>query len=176
MPRAGTFREDGPKLPVEFSRVAVDGRVTLVVDPTAQAVPTYWVPLDVQSHTEAVLELGVREKIASAMRSRWIGRQAVDDRSLDAGDVDLVVRETIAAWLVDQPLDAVVWTALPPRGPDGDLERPQFDRLLSHLKSLEGAARARAEEYIRRTPRLVRTRHRKRFEEILGWVPTVGGL
>ena len=93
----------------------------------------------------------------------------------DAGDVDLVVREMIAAWLVDQPLDAVVWTALPSRGPDGDLERPHFDRVLSHLKSLEGAARARAEEYIRRTPRLVRTHHRMCFEEILGWVPTEGG-
>jgi hypothetical protein len=175
LPSAGAFREDGPKLPVEFSRVALDGRVTLVVDPTAQVVPTYWVPLDVQSHAEAVEELGVREKIASAMRSTWIGLQVVDDRSSDAGDVDRGVRETIAAWLVDQPLDAVVWTALPSRGPDGDLERPQFDRLLSHLKSLEGAARARAEEYIRRTPRLVRTHHRMRFEEILGWVPTDGG-
>jgi hypothetical protein len=175
LPRAGAFRDDGPKLPVEFSRVALDGRVTLVVDPTAQAVPTYWVPLDVQSPAEAVEVLGVREKIASAMRSKWIGLQVVDDRSLDAGDVDLVVREMIAAWLVDQPLDAVVWTALPSRGPDGDLERPQFDRVLSHLKSLEGAARARAEEYIRRTPRLVRTHHRMCFEEILGWVPTDGG-
>lgn len=175
LPRSGAFREDGPKLPVEFSRVALDGRVTLVVDPTARAVPTYWVPLEVDSLVEAVAELAFREKIASAMRPRWIGRQARRDRALDNGEVDLGVRETISAWLEAQALDAVVWTALPPRGPDGSLERPHFDRLLSHLKSLEGAARARAEEYIRRTPRSVRTCHRMRFEELLGWVPTNGG-
>ena len=94
---------------------------------------------------------------------------------LDAGDVDPAIRRAIATWLGNQALDAVVWTALPSRGPRGEAERPAFDCLLSHLKSLKGAARARAEEYIRRTPGSVRTRHRMRFEEILGWIPMDGG-
>ncbi len=162
-------------LPIEFSRVALDGRVTLVIDPTAREIQTYWVRLAVGSAEEAVEELGAREKVASSDRSKWIGLQTESDPRHDAGDVDPAVRRTIAAWLGNQALDAVVWTALPSRGPGGEAGRPAFDCLLSHLKSLKGAARARAEEYIRRTPGSVRTRHRMRFEEILGWIPTDGG-
>ncbi len=87
------------------------------------------------------------------------------------GQTDASVRGSIAAWLVDLALDAVVWTALPPRAPDGEAKRPDFDLLLRHLKSLEGEARARAEEYIRRTPGSSETANRSRFEELLGWVP-----
>ena len=174
LPRAGAFRTDGPQLPIEFSRVALDGRVTLVIDPTAREVQTRWVPLAVQSLDEAVAELGVREKIPSESWPRWVGRVVGHDRSLDQGDTDRAVRRVIAGWLENQELDAVVWTALPSRGPDGETDRPHFDRLLDHLRSLDGEARARAEEYIRRTPRSIGTAYRKRFEELLGWVSKDG--
>lgn len=172
LPRAGAFRDDGPRLPIEFSRVAQDGRVTLVIDPTAREIQTHWVPLAVRSLEEAVAELGVREKIAAEMQPTWVGRH---DRTQGLAEADQTVLGTIAAWLENQALDAVVWTALPPRGPDGEAERPHFDRLLSHLKSLEGEARARAEEYIRRTPGSIRTAYRMQFEELLDWIPTDGG-
>ena len=172
--RTGAFRDDGPKLPIEFSRVALDGRVTLVIDPTARKIQTYWVPLAARKLEEAVAELGVREKIATSMWSRWVGRQNRFDRTQIPVDADPSVREAIAAWLEDQELDAVVWTALPSRGPDGEEKRPHFDCLLAHLKSLEGEARVRAEEYIRRTPALIRTAYRIRFEELLGWISTDG--
>ncbi len=174
LPRAGAFRNDGPWLPIEFSRVALDGRVTLVIDSTARSIQTLWVPLAARSLEEAIAALGVREKIASEMRPRWVGRQRRQDLMRGLGDADPTVRRTIAAWLEDRALDAVVWSALPPGGPDGEAKCPHFDRLLSHLISLEGEARVRAEEYIRRTPRSIRTVYRQRFEEFLGWVPTDG--
>ena len=74
MPRAGVFRDDGPWLPTEFSGVALDGRVTLIIDPAARKVRTHWVPLAVESLEEAVAELGIREKIAPEMRPVWVGR------------------------------------------------------------------------------------------------------
>ena len=177
LPKAGGFREDGPRLPIEFSRVSLDGRVTLVIDPAARAIQTLWVPLAARSLEEAVVELGVREKIAPAMRTKWVGRLKANDPTAAGGDGDTdgSHRAVIAAWLEDQSLDAVVWTALPSRGPDGEAKRPHFDLLLEHLKSLDGEARARAEEYIRRTPGTIRTAYRSRFEEVLGWVPADGG-
>jgi len=155
--------------------VALDGRVTLVIDPMAREVQTHWVRLAVPSLEEAVAELAIREKIPADMRSRWVGRLIERDRTPDPANTNTSVRRTIAAWLDRQPLDAVVWTALPSRGPDGDEARPDFDRLLGHLKSLDGEARDRAEEYIRRTPDSIGTAHRKRFEELLGWVSTEEG-
>jgi hypothetical protein len=171
LPRAGDFKHDGPPLPIEFSRVSLDGRVTLVIDPTAREVQTYWVPLAVDSLSEAVEALGRREKISRELHPRWVGLQTRSDRSLDAGETDAATRERVASWLGSQALDAVVWTALPSRGPQGESIRPKFEILLDHLESLEGEARSRAEEYIRRTPLGVRTSHRQRFEEILGWIP-----
>ena len=174
LPMAGEFRGDGPRLPIEFSRVSLDGRVTLVIDPAAREIQTLWVPLAARNLEEAVTELGIREKIAPAMRSQWVGRLSVHDSVSGLGDGRETLREAIAAWLEDQALDAVVWTALPLRAPDGEAKRPHFDHLLDHLKSLDEEARTRAEEYIRRAPGTVQTAYRSRFEEILGWLPANG--
>jgi len=171
LPRTGDFRIDGPLIPIEFSRVSLDGRVTLIIDSKARELQTYWVRLDAGSMEGATRALGIREKIAPDMWSRWVGAQAAHDRTLDSGEADSATRASVSAWLEEQALDAVVWTALPPRGPAGEDARPNFEQLLEHLESLEGEARTRAEEYIRRTPSRVRTEHRRRFEEILGWAP-----
>lgn len=175
LPRAGGFQTDGPKLPIEFSRVALDGRVTLVIDPMAREVRTHWVRLAVESLEEAVAELGMREKIAPVMWSRWVGRQLRRDPMQGMGIADPGVRRVIADWLEERALDAVVWTSLPSRGAAGGAKRPNCDQLVHHLKSLEGAARDRAEEYIRRAPESIRTAYRMQFEERLGWIPRRGG-
>jgi hypothetical protein len=143
--------------------------VTLVIDPRAEGIQTYVTLLSVSTLEEAVEQLGVREKIAPPRRSEWVGLQTRDRPDRNRGDTGSGVRESIADWLGGQPLDAVVWTALPARGPSGDFERPELDVLLTHLESLTGSARARAEEYIRRAPQTVRTPYRRRFEEVFGW-------
>ena len=166
--RAGVFRADGPRLPIEFSRVALDGRVTLVLDPFAEVIQTYWVLLAVNSLDDAVRDLGVREKITPEKWSSWIGLLSSGDRVENGESANSGFRRPIADWLALQELDAVVWTALPPRMPDGEARHPNCEVLLAHLKSLEGEARRRAEEYIRRAPAAVRTLNRARFESELG--------
>jgi hypothetical protein len=168
LPTSGCFRADGPRLPIEFSRVALDGRVTLVIDPDAASIQTYWVRLDVNSVEEAVAGLGVREKIAPEKWSDWIGSlESVDPREI-AESTGVGVRRMISDWRVHQGLDAVVWTALPPRTPAGELVRPNCEDLVVHLQLLDGEARRRAEEYIRRAPAAVQTLNRSRFELELG--------
>lgn len=175
LPLAGPFVHAGPMLPIEFSRVSLDGRVTLVVDPLAAPVRTWWAPLAVDSLDSAVAELARREGVARERIGDWIG---VEGRAgpdvpgtarIRSGRAPLEIRAAIADWLGQQPLDAVLWTALPARGPDGLFERPAVEALLAHLASLEGAARARAEQYIRRAPAPLRTPNRLRFEAELGW-------
>jgi hypothetical protein len=175
LPLAEPFRSNGPSLPIEFSRVALDGRVTLVIDPAALGTQTYWAPLAVASLDEAVEGLGLRESIAPEKWSDWIGLESRLDPVVASGRADPLVRERIVDWLCEQSLDAVVWTALPSRRPNGTETRPGVEELLTHLNSLSGEARARAEEYIRRAPHSLRTLHRARFEEDLGWVSAAGG-
>jgi hypothetical protein len=172
LPTAGAFHLDGPRLPIEFSRVASDGRVTLVIDVTADDVATYWVRLAVENVAEAIRALAFREKISAGYEARWIGVQMRhSDGESNGGDGELAIRRTIRNWLGQRNLDAVVWTALPSRQPNGELGHPTLAELLTHLESLEGAAYERAEEYIRRAPHRVRTRNRAEFEARLDWLP-----
>ncbi|MBJ18975.1 MAG: hypothetical protein GY910_06165 [bacterium] len=169
LPMAEGFRAAGPMLPIEFSRVATDGRVTLVIDDSAEPIQTHCVQMDVASLDEAVRELGLREKIAPERIRDWIGVQTRATALQESGGRAEGFHAEIARWLSEQPLDAVVWTALPPRTPDGRLETPSLEALLGHLEGLTGSALSRAEEYIRRAPETVRTPRRRRFEEEFGW-------
>ncbi len=169
LPTAGAFALDGPPLPIEFSRVSLDGRVTLVIDSDARTIPTYSVRLSVDDLDAAVEALGIREKVAPERRRDWIGFQTRGRRGPGGGDTPDAVRDRIADWLEARALDAVVWTALPSRHPDGRLGAPPLASLVAHLQGLEGEALARAEEYVRRAPGAVRTAHRLHFESELGW-------
>ncbi|MFK7895561.1 MAG: hypothetical protein AB8G23_06975 [Myxococcota bacterium] len=167
---AGAFVGGGPRLPIEFSRVAMDGRVTLVIDDRAQStVETYWCPLSSATLEEAIHELALREKISEHRESEWIGAQLRDDRSRDAGEASASTRACVAEWLSGSDLDGLVWTALPSRDPDGVYVRPNGAQLLAHLRGLSGIALARAEEYIRRAPSAVVSENRSLFERELGW-------
>lgn len=170
---AGPFRSDGPRLSIEFSRISLDGRVTLVIDPQAPTIQTYWTPLAVPSLDSAIRELGIREKIAASRWSDWIGVQTRGRSEQDSGQADSATRQAVAAWMAERPVDAVIWTALPGRGPSGEEGFPSVETLVDHLVSLTGSALARAEEYIRRAPEATRTPRRNRFESEFGWTPTV---
>jgi hypothetical protein len=180
LPHESPFREDGFPLPIEFSRVSLDGRVTLVIDESAAVLQTLWVPLSVSTLEEAVTRLGEREKVAPERRAEWIGRyqkgsprkgSAGTDAAAPLADAASALFDGLDEWLAARGLDAVVWTALPARTPGGRLHDPGLDALLEHLASLRGEARERAEEYIRRTPIGIRTKRREVFERVLGWVP-----
>lgn len=172
LPLAGPFEREGPSLPIEFSRVALDGRVTLVIDPRAETTRSWWAPLAVDSLAAGVEALAQREGVGPERIGDWIGVEARGGAG--AGLCPESVRAEIADWLAAKPLDAVVWTALPARRPDGRFERPGWSELVEHLEGLEGTARERAEQYIRRAPEPLRTPNRLRFEAIFGWSPRTG--
>lgn len=171
LPLAAPFEQEGPRLPIEFSRVALDGRVTLVIDPRAATTRSWWAPLAVDSLGAGVEALALREGVGPERIGDWIGIQTRAGVGACSGQCPESVRAEIAAWLAAKRLDAVVWTALPARRPDGRLQRPEWSELVDHLERLEGTARERAEQYIRRAPEPLRTPNRLRFEAIFGWSP-----
>ena len=174
LPLAAAFEQGDPLLPIEFSRVALDGRVTLVIDAQAKSSPTWWAVLAVDSLAEGVAQLARREGVAPERIGDWIGVEARAGFAAGVGQSPGAVRAAIAEWLGSKPLDAVLWTALPVRCPDGRFERPHWTDLVDHLEGLEGTARERAEQYIRRAPERLRTPNRLRFEAVLGWSPGGG--
>ncbi len=176
LPMEGGFQSGGPRLPIEFSRVAMDGRVTLVIDPAAEPIETYWTRLAADKIESAVEGLGRREKIAPARFGEWVGVEVAADPGASRGDALAGTRRAIRSWLATAPLDAVVWTALPSRRPDGVFAQPGVQDLMLHLRGLEGESLERAEEYIRRAPPAVDTVRRRLFEAEFGWTPLQGRL
>jgi len=162
LPVASTWRTDGPLLPVEFARQSNDGRLTLVLTPTAFLAPTLWVPLEVADMNAAVEALRIRE---GRTRRQWIGRWS---GAASEGDS---ITELISEWGQAVGLDGVVWTALPPKFNGEEGRVPTVLEAIDYLDSLKGTTRVWAEEYVRRTPPQVRTRYRITIEERLGWSP-----
>lgn len=179
LPLAAPFVHDGPMLPIEFSRVALDGRVTLVVDALVAPVRTYVAPLAVDSLEAAIEALALREGIAAERMGDWIGVEVragqVSPGKVSSGQATPAVRGAIASWLARRDFEAVLWTALPFRMPDGRFVRPDWTDLIDHLERLDGVPRARAEEYVRRAPAMLRTPNRLRFEAVFGWSPIQTG-
>lgn len=162
LPVSGSWQSDGPFLPIEFARESADRRITLVITPGAPLVRTLWAPLAVDTLSEAIAALAVREGISEANIKRSIGIFSVGE---DHGTLD-----GVSKWAEEKGSVHVVWTALRPKM--GTVFRtPSVAEVLVHLQGLTGNDRIRAEEYVRMAPRQIGTPYRTEIEETLGWTP-----
>lgn len=153
--------EDGPLVPVEFTRRSSNRRMTLVIDPSARPARVLWalmLPTDLQSAKKALKD---REEITATDWLSLIG-------SWEHGDAAPENIPDLPQWADDRGLDAAVWTALKPKF--GNEERsPSIDEVIRHLRELSGTARDHAKEYIERAPRQIDTDYRRQIEAALGW-------
>lgn len=153
--------DDGPFVPVEFTRQSSDGRVTLVIEPTAALVRVLWAVMlstELQAAREA---LRAREGITS---NNWMSRIG----SWQRGEAAPQLIPTLPDWAQAHGLDAVVWTALGPRF-NGQETSPTVDQVIQYLRTLTGAVRDNAERYVRCASRQIDTEYRRRIEAELGW-------
>jgi hypothetical protein len=139
----GDWQTDGPQLPLEFSRVSRDGRLTLVLTPGADPVPTLWCALNYNSGEAAQAALAGREGAGVHAIGLWPGPSPRHG----TGSAE------IAQWSKERGFDAVIWTALGPRfdGVDG-IGPKDADAAAAYLAGLNVEQLARASEYVRRAP------------------------
>lgn len=153
--------KDGPFAPVEFTRQSSDGRITLVIDPTAQPVRLLWahmLPTDLQTARVALRD---REGIPGRGWEPRIASWKPEEPS-PASIPDL------PKWADARGLEAVIWTALGPKFDDQE-ETPSVDQVIGYLRGLTGTRRDNAKRYIERAPRQIDTEYRRRIEAALGW-------
>ncbi len=153
------WHEDGPKLPIEFSRIASDGRLTLVIDPDFDDVQTYWHLMDVNDLDEARVNLKMREGAESIEEIGYVAGEKFQIRE----EVEFLVKR-IKKWLLVKGLDAVIWTDLSPKFEEKTGKPFSESNAIAYLKSLEGEVLFRAKEYIVKTPQQTQTRLRGKFE------------
>jgi len=153
------WHNDGPMLPIEFSRISTDDRVTLIIDQEAQPIRTYWAAMTTNNIDEAVESLRMRE-VAEREEIPFL---------IKNGEPEDNVRSAIHAWLSNKDIDAAVWTGLD-FSAKTDYKRPGITYILDHLHTrLRGPAKRRAEKYIRKAPKQTDTAYRRIIERELGW-------
>lgn len=160
---ASGWHPGGPRLPIEFVRQSDDDpELALALYEGARLMPTYWAWLATPDlHTARAL-LGQREQIRAAYPECVGSIPPLDGAVADP---------RIERWMRTKGIDAVVWTALPAKFDGASGRAPTPEEAVAWLDSLEGAQRAKAEDYVRRTPAHIDTRYRRLFEQRLGWRP-----
>jgi len=161
----GEWRADGPVLPVEFARQSSDGRITLVIAPRCEPVPTLWSLFNTRDLAEARESLLQRERIPRSRARDVIAHQRRGENPIAEPDA------TISAWAAENDLEAAVWTNLPPKFAGTEGRIPTEAEVVAYLQALEGEMRAAAEQYVRRAPRQITTAYRRAIEGTLGWTP-----
>jgi hypothetical protein len=159
LPTLGVWQKGGPVLPIEFSRISSDGRLTLVIDEkNGVPVKTRYVESGSGTLGQAIEDLRKREGTSKSM----IGVASTTINNAKAGS------DSIKAWDADHKWDALIWTGLPSNFED--IKRIPFtvENGLTYLSSLAGEEKAKAREYIDRAPEEVITPLRRAVGE-WGW-------
>src|ERR1700733_11847471 len=109
---ARKFVSNGPLLPIEFCRISADGRLTLAIDESFDALcKAYSAPSALESLDAARDNLCQREGMADARAIGFV--EPASNRQSDlAMESHPQVVATIAAWAESIGYDAAIWTAL----------------------------------------------------------------
>jgi hypothetical protein len=159
------WHNDGPILPIEFSRISNDGRLTLVIDSDGSEIQTLfaisaWPGLD-----EAILDLAVRE----GCNKNKIGLYLKKSDKFIPDNVEF--RKSIKTWMDSNPdIEAVIWTNLPRNFKDKIGVRLTPKNAVNYLNYQTLEIKKIAEQYIRRAPEVVRTPIRNAIEKEFGWI------
>lgn len=159
--------DDGPFVPVEFTRQSKDGRITLVIDKNAEPARVLWARMTLTDLEGAMKALSDREGITAANWKSRIG-------NWETGNPAPKDIASLPAWAQAHGIDAVIWTALGPQyTKKGETkptkERPSIEWVLSYLQDLTGPTRDVVEQYFRCAPQQIDTQYRRRVEAALGW-------
>ncbi|WP_431033565.1 hypothetical protein [Pseudomonas yamanorum] len=74
----------------------------------------------------------------------------------------------VAEWAIARRIDAVIWTALPPRLEDVEGLVPSVDDAIAYLSRLSGDARVHARDYLCQVPEQIDTPYRREIKKKAG--------
>ena len=150
-------------LPIEFSRVSSDGRLTLVIDPTGAEVPTRFALSPRTDISDAVEDLRKREGTIRKYIGFIVAATGKSSRQDFSDQVD--VNGILKNWCLSQQIEACVWTAL--RSNFREELGIDFspDEAVAYLERLGKGTRENALRYIRNAPTEVDTPLRRKISE-----------
>lgn len=164
LPYYGPWKTGGPILPIEFSRVSGNGRLTLVIDRSGPDISTRFALSPRVDISEAIEDLRKREETGK----RFIGFLNVTsgDNSIQDFQHQEDVIDVIKRWCLNHRFNACIWTALPSNFMDQlDFDEFSPENAISYLERLGKTARENALMYIRNAPAEVDTPVRRQVSQ-----------
>ena len=160
------FQPGGPTLPLEFSRISRDGRLTLVIDERSGVeCATYAALSRFGDLNRAIHNLRIREGKPGKEQIGYINLRGRKQRLASQSEA---VGRRFRDWADAAGVDAVIWTGLPSNFSERSTGREPFsaDAALRHLRSLSTAELHLALDYFHRAPVEVQTPLRAAVEVI----------
>lgn len=139
----------GPALPLEFSRISPKRKhgLVVIIDPVfGIPCPTSYIHSKREDVGDAAMDLAERER--APIERIGYARQEAGERECSVTALDGILTD----WLVQESLDACVWTDLPANFEEHVGETFSINRAVKYLKSLEPASLAEAKRYIENAP------------------------
>jgi len=162
----GKWQRGGPVLPIEFARKskstinpAIKNRLTLVIYNESAHIPVCWAVMKEQNMAKALDILRERE-----------GRGEIGSIEMKRGPLTKdSIEQTIYEWGQNiQPaverIDGIIWTAI-----RSNIKTPLENNVIDFLDGLTD--KTEAEDYVRRTPKDIRTPIRDMLEKRYNWYP-----
>ena len=167
LPKVGDWQADGPELPIEFSRISLDKRLTLVIDAiNGNPVRTLHVLSPRASLDDAQKDLRKREGTTNDYIG-WVNN-VKGESSLQAYPEQVNIHGIVVKWCQEHEYSAAVWTALPSNFKAKVSRDFSVETTMAYLAELPMPELERALEYIRRAPANVDTPVRRRAEMWFG--------
>jgi hypothetical protein len=157
----GDWQPGGPTLPIEFSRISGDGRLTLVVDPqNGVPVTTLFARSEFENLNDAIANLRERENNPPTDRIGYVNLLASTERDYSRRHHPTAC-DAIKAWSQANDWQAVIWTALVSNFAEKQNQPFTVAAAVAYVANLSGAVKASAMEYLQRAPAEVDTPVRK---------------
>lgn len=165
LPCEGSWKQGGPVLPLEFTRVKTARPLTLVLDPVNGVdCPTQFVWSSRTNLADAIKDLQEREN-ASPEETGYIDLQqnlsSIQDHPQQI-NVDRIVRQ----WCHKQQIPVAVWTAIPPNFTQELGVEFSVEAGMHYFEQLPESDQDSVTEYIQKTPPEITTPLRQHLETI----------
>ena len=164
LPYNRPWKEGGPSLPLEFSRITQERPLTVVLDPCDGVLCPTRFAFSPRTHlSAAIADLKQRE----GANEEHIGYVDVQHNhsSIQAYPHQIDVEDPIQQWCHQHQIAAAVWTAIPPNFSQCLGMEFSADAAVQYLKSLSLSQQQSTLEYIRNTPAEIDTPLRRRVEQ-----------
>ncbi|NHN26107.1 hypothetical protein FIA58_010505 [Flavobacterium jejuense] len=147
----------GPILPIEFSRISRNGRLTLVICKDGSDVQTLY-SFSAEKNIDSALK-NLKKREGTTLKN--IGYYIKSSEQFFPSDFEF--KQNVLDWISENDIDAVIWTNLNENWKDKTQNR------LEYLESLDKERKELAREYIKNTPEQINTTLRKQIEVKLNW-------